>query len=32
MRVLAALQRDADENFEVFFVYCPYCGGKLKLT
>jgi hypothetical protein len=30
MRVLAALQRDADTNFSHNFEYCPYCGGHLR--
>ena len=32
MRVLAAHQREVDDNFQKDFVFCPYCGGKLRLT
>jgi hypothetical protein len=32
IRVLAYHQRDVDNNFEHDFAFCPYCGGKLRLT
>ena len=32
MRVLGNIQRDADTNFSHNFEYCPYCGGKMRLT
>jgi hypothetical protein len=32
MRVLAAHQREVDDNFQKDFVFCPYCGGKLRST
>ena len=32
VRVMAAQQRGSDYNNELVFVFCPYCGGKLRLT
>ena len=32
IRVLMPRQRDADDNMDHNFMFCPYCGGRIHVS
>jgi len=32
IRVLMPRQRDADDNADHNFMFCPYCGGRIHVS